>query len=208
MRSPCRNLWKYATVDDLPKAAKDWPQINFVIYHAAQRMFLEDPKDTLAQFEKTGYLPWVSDLAEIPQKHGVNNVYCDTGSTFAVSAIAAPRLAAALYGILVKGLGHEHIFWGTDSVWYGSPQWQIEAFRRMEIPEDMQKKYGFAPLGPANGPIKNSILGLNAARHYNLPLKGASLEPWHQDGIAKIKTAYLEGGATPSMHAYGYVARA
>ena len=30
--------------------------------------------------------------------------------------------------------------WGTDSVWYGSPQWQIEALRRLEIPEEMQKK--------------------------------------------------------------------
>ena len=27
------------------------------------------------------------------------------------------------------------------------PQWQIEAMRRLEIPEDMQKQYGFQPLG-------------------------------------------------------------
>ena len=33
--------WRYATVEDLPKAAKDWPQINFVIYHSAQRAFQE-----------------------------------------------------------------------------------------------------------------------------------------------------------------------
>ena len=29
--------WHYATVDDVRKAAKDWPQINFVIYHSALR---------------------------------------------------------------------------------------------------------------------------------------------------------------------------
>ena len=43
-----------------------------------------------------------------------------------------------MLGTLVKGMGAEHVLWGTDSVWYGSPQWQIEAFRRIEIPEDMQ----------------------------------------------------------------------
>jgi len=27
------DVWKYATARDLPKAAKDWPKLNFVIYH-------------------------------------------------------------------------------------------------------------------------------------------------------------------------------
>ena len=54
-------------------------------------------------------------------------------------------------------------------VW--SPQWQIEAMRRLEIPVDMQKKYGFAPLGDANGAIKQAIFGLNSARLYRLNLK-------------------------------------
>ena len=39
------NAWKYATADDVPKAAKDWPQLNFVIYHAAKQAFLEPPDD-------------------------------------------------------------------------------------------------------------------------------------------------------------------
>ena len=69
---------------------------------------------------------------------------------FANSAVAHPKFAAALLGTLIKGMGADHVIWGTDSVWYGSPQWQIEAMRRLEIPEDMQKKYGFAPLGGAN----------------------------------------------------------
>ena len=60
-------------------------------------------------------------------------------------------------GMLVKGLGPDHVVWGTDAVWTGAPQWQIEGLRRLEIPEDMQKKYGFQPLGPANGPIKTRI---------------------------------------------------
>lgn len=47
----------------------------------------------------------------------------------------------------------------------------VEAFRRLEIPEDMQKKHGFAPLGAADGPVKNQIFGFNSARLYNLNLR-------------------------------------
>ena len=107
-------------------------------------------------------------------------------------------------GTLIKGLGYDHVLWGTDSVFYGSPQWQIEAFRRLEIPEDMQKKYGFAPLGAADGAVKSAILGFNGARHYHLDLR-AALNDMPFDGIAKQKAAYLENGVSPSNAAYGYV---
>jgi hypothetical protein len=103
-----------------------------------------------------------------------------------------------MMGTLVKGLGHDHVFWGTDSVWYGSPQWQIEAFRRLEIPEDMQKKHGFAALGTADGAVKSAILGYNAARFYKLDLR-AELPLMREDGIAKLKTAYLENGSTATV---------
>jgi uncharacterized protein len=198
--------WKYATVDDLPKAAKDWPQINFVIYHSALRPFNESPDAALAAFEKTGYIEWVSDLAAIPEKHGVSNVYADIGTSFAMSATANPRFCAAFMGTLVKGLGRDHVFWGTDSVWYGSPQWQIEALRRLEIPEDMREKHGFAALGPANGEVKNAIFGGNAVRFYRLE-RHAELTPWEEDGLGKLKAAYLDDRPARTNTAYGYVAR-
>jgi predicted TIM-barrel fold metal-dependent hydrolase len=198
--------WRYANADDIPQAAKDWPQINFIIYHAALRAFQENPNDDLAEFERTGYIRWTSDLASIPEKHGVNNVFADTGTCFAVSAVTNPRFCAAMMGTLIKGLGADHVFWGTDSVWYGSPQWQIEAFRRLEIPEDMQKEHGFAPLGPADGSVKGAIFGYNGARHYHLDLHAAANE-MPMDGIGKRKAAYLDNGGGRSNAAYGYVAK-
>src|SRR5229473_1044728 len=119
-------VWEYATVKDLGKAAKDWPKINFVIYHGALRPFLETPDAVLAEFEQTGRIKWATDLAEIPSKLGVKNVYAEVGTAFATCAVANPRFAAAFIGTLVKGLGADHVVWGTDSLWYGSPQWQIE----------------------------------------------------------------------------------
>ena len=84
--------------------------------------------------------------------------------------MANPQLCAAMMGILIRGLGADHVCWGTDAIWTGSPQWQIEALRRLEIPEDMQKQYGFQPLGAADGPVKTAILGGNNARLYKYPV--------------------------------------
>src|SRR5262249_59005959 len=104
---------------------------------------------------------------------GVTNVYAELGTSFANSAVAHPKFCATLVGTLIKGLGVDHVMWGTDSVWYGSPQWQIEALRRLEIPEDMQKKYGFAPLGGAHSGGKQMIFAPHATRPYRAYPKAA-----------------------------------
>ena len=47
----------------------------------------------------------MTDLAEIPQKFGVKNVYAELGTCFANTCVTHPRLAAAMVGTLIKGLG-------------------------------------------------------------------------------------------------------
>jgi predicted TIM-barrel fold metal-dependent hydrolase len=68
-------------------------------------------------------------------------------------------------GQLLKFFGPDRVVFGSDSVWYGSPQWQIEALWRFQIPEEMQKKWGYPALTPQ---IKRKILGLNSARLYGM----------------------------------------
>ena len=197
------HLLPFARVDDVGKAAKDWPQIRFVIYHSAYRWAAGgNAAAGFAQFEQTGRVEWTSDLAEIPARYGVSNVYGDLGQIFAQTTVVEPRLCAALMGILVKGLGVDHVIWGTDAVWTGSPQWQIEALRRLEIPEEMRAKHGFATLGPADGPIKTAIFGANSAKMYNYDIKKAGLEI---DRFAALKRDYLARGADPSHLRYGYI---
>jgi hypothetical protein len=146
---------------------------------------------------------WVSDLADIPQRYGVTNVYGDLGQIFAQSTMAHPQLCAAMMGILIRGLGHDHVCWGTDAVWTGSPQWQIEALRRLEIPEDMQQHYGFQPLGAADGPVKTAILGGNNARLYKYPMaQKAALET---DRFAQLQERYEQEGTSRSNRTYGYI---
>jgi predicted TIM-barrel fold metal-dependent hydrolase len=195
-------LLDHADVRDVGRAAKDWPQLNFIIYHSAYRFAAGGKvEDAWAQFEKTGRIEWVTDLAEIPATYGVTNVYGDLGQIFAQSTVADPRVCAAMMGQLVKGLGADRVVWGSDAVWTGSPQWQIEALRRLEIPEDMQKKYGFKPLGAADGPVKSAILGETNARLYKYERRGALLN----DHIALAKARYEAEGTTRSNLRYGYV---
>jgi predicted TIM-barrel fold metal-dependent hydrolase len=200
------HLLQYADVRDVGKAAKDFPELNFIIYHSGFRFTGGAQKTGSDQFEQTGRIDWVTDLADIPQKYGVKNVYGDLGQIFAQSTLAEPRLCAAMMGQLVKGLGADHIVWGSDAVWTGAPQWQIEGLRRLEIPAQMQEKYGFAPLGAADGPVKNAIFGGNSARLYGYtPQQRAALET---DPVALARADYDSHGEGRTNLRYGYMQRA
>ena len=199
------HLLAHSDVRDVGKAAKDWPKMNFIIYHGGYRYAGGGKvEDAWAQLEKTGRIDWVTDLAEIPSKFGVSNVYADVGQLFAQSTIADPRVSAVMMGQLVRGLGADHVVWGSDAIWTGSPQWQIEALRRLEIPEDLQKKYGLKPLGAADGPVKTAIFGDNNARLYKYDKRQALAT----DRIAALKQEYEQHGGQRSNLRYGYVAPA
>jgi predicted TIM-barrel fold metal-dependent hydrolase len=198
------HLLAHSDVRDVGKAARDWPKLNFIIYHGGYRFAGGGRvEDAWEQFERTGRIEWVTDLADVPSKYGVTNVYADVGQLFAQTTVADPRTTAAMMGQLVRGLGAERVVWGSDAIWTGSPQWQIEALRRLEIPEDMQKKYGFKPLGPADGPVKSAIFGETNARLYKYERRAALAG----DRFAALKQEYERAGAERSNLRYGYIAR-
>ena len=92
------------------------------------------------------------------------NVYAELGSTW-WNLIQRPDEAAHVLGKLLVALGPDNILWGTDSIWYGSPQGQIEAFRAFEITPEYQERFGYPAL---TADVKARILGLNAARVYGI----------------------------------------
>ena len=57
----------------------------------------------------------------------------------------------------------------------------------------MQKKFGFAPLGAAEGPVKTAIFGDNNARLYNVQPKRAMLDV-KGDRFAAMKAEYEKWG--------------
>ncbi len=100
-----------------------------------------------------------SSTARIP------NLYTELGTTMASMITIFPTVFAHLIGQQLYYMGSEHIVFGTDSMWYGGPQWQIEALWRFQIPEQIQERWGYPPLTEKD---KRNILGLNSARLYGL----------------------------------------
>jgi hypothetical protein len=70
----------------------------------------------------------------------------------------------------------------------------------------MQKKHGFAPLGPAEGPVKTQIFSRNSARLYRIDVKMAQGEITG-DQVAAIKEEYVRLGGLRSNQRYGYIHR-
>jgi len=93
-------------------------------------------------------------------------------------------------------------------VWYGSPQWQIEAMRRLEIPDDIMKKMGWKiKLGGPDSDVKKKIFGTNSARLYNYKVQ-AEYDQLGRDKIARIKGEYEKEQIARNNRFYGYIAKA
>jgi predicted TIM-barrel fold metal-dependent hydrolase len=178
---------------DVIKAARDFPDIDFVLYHAG---LLTVPRDGSAN------VPWTTEFCQMKKKDAaLRNVYMELGSTFGQLATTNPTACAHVLGQLVDAFGADHVLWGTDSIWYGTPQWQIEAFRRFEIPQALIDAHGYRPL---TRPVKEQIFGLNAARLFSVDVKAARNE-LPKDYLSQMKMAYLDEGAAPSHRFYGWI---
>ena len=179
---------------DLIKAAKDFPDIDFLVYHAGLL--------SVSAGKPTGEVPWTTEFCQMKKQANLKNIYMELGSTFGQLVTTNPTACAHLLGQIVDAFGVDHVLWGTDSIWYGTPQWQIDAFRRFEIPAALVDKHGYAPLTRA---AKEQIFGLNAARVFGVDV-GAKRNEIPKDYLTRVKMAYLDEGATPSHHWYGWVA--
>jgi predicted TIM-barrel fold metal-dependent hydrolase len=101
------------------------------------------------------------------------NVYAELGSTW-WNLIQRPDDAAHVLGKLLVAFGEDNVLWGTDSIWYGSPQSQIQAFRAFQITPEFRDRYGYPAL---TDDIKAKILGLNAAQLYGIEPSVTSCQP-------------------------------
>jgi predicted TIM-barrel fold metal-dependent hydrolase len=179
---------------DLIKAAKDFPDLDFLAYHAGLL--------GTAEAKPSGEVPWTTEFCQMKKKEpGVKNIYMELGSSFGQLVTTNPTACAHLLGQIIDAFGADHVLWGTDSIWYGTPQWQIEAFRRFEIPSALIDRYGYAPLARAD---KEQIFGLNAARLFGVDVN-ARRNDIPKDYLSRMKMAYLDEGPIPSHRWYGWV---
>jgi hypothetical protein len=202
--SQSRTLGHFAHPGDLEKAAKDHPELTFIAYHSAMKHGPWEP-----QFAKsgkydpeTGDFSWHAELMKIKERNPkMNNVYPEIGSSFGLTAIMHPEMCQHLIGKNVKFYGSDHVVWGTDCLWWGSPQWVIDAFKRFQISDELCDKFGYKKLTKDD---KANIFGLNAAKIYGFDVK-KKIKTLPADSLSKLKTAYVDQGGQRENAAYGWV---
>ncbi len=181
---------------DVVKAARDWPDLNFIVYHSGFRGL-----ESLAGQKDPQEIPWISDLLrDLKGSPQVKNVYFELGSTFNQLSAFAPEKCMHMLAQMIQIAGADHILWGTDSIWSGSPQSQIERLRRLKIKDELIDKFGYAPLTPE---IKRQIFGLSAARLFGVDPKAKRQEIEH-DKFSQWRHDYLKH-PHPSNTQYGWV---
>lgn len=105
----------------------------------------------------------------------LRNLYAELGTTMASMIVTFPTVWAHFIGQLLYYMGQNNIVFGSDSLWYGGPQWQIEALWRSTIPDDIRERWDYPQLTEG---AKRQILGLNSAQLYGL----APATPRYVDG--------------------------
>ena len=125
------------------------------------------------------------------------NVYAELGSTWRF-AMRDPTAAAHVLGKLLRYVGQDRVVWGTDSIWYGSPQDQILAFRAFQIAPELQERHGYPALTPA---LKRKVFGINASGAYGIDPQAFRREA-KNDVVGRARTAYART-PNPSFQTYG-----
>jgi predicted TIM-barrel fold metal-dependent hydrolase len=149
-----------ASPADVGPAAAAHPGVTIVVYHSGAEMeVVEGAYDP----DGGGVDRLVRSLDEAGIEPG-GNVYAEIGWTWRAK-MGDPDEAAHLLGKLLVAVGEDNLLWGTDSIWAGSPQDQIDAFRSFRISEAFQERYGYPAL---TDELKHKVLWRNAARLYGV----------------------------------------
>ena len=197
---------KACTPLDLEKAAKDWPDLNFIVYHSAFRGFGgigvgTGERVVDARKDDPQEIPWISDIFRILKRDPkIKNIYFELGSTFNMTSSYSPDMCMHMLGQMIQTAGADRILWGTDSIWNGSPQSQIERLRRLKMKDELIEKYGYSQL---TDEIKNQILGLNAAKLFGIDIP-AELKKIKTDKLTQIRDEFRRKPARSNTQ-YGWV---
>ncbi|MPZ67481.1 MAG: amidohydrolase family protein [Pseudonocardiaceae bacterium] len=126
-------------VADIDHVATEFTDLNFIVEHVG--------------------LPRLDDFCWI----GVQEPNVYGGLAVAMPFIfSRPRYFAQIIGELLYWLDEDRILFASDyAIW--EPKWLVEQFVDFQIPEDLQGEYGALTTD-----VKRKILGLNAARLYDI----------------------------------------
>ena len=147
---------------DMVALSRQFPDMDFVIYHGAYEI-----QTTEGPYDATPGRLGVDSLVQALEQYQVGpneNVWAELGTTWR-ETLSNPDEAAHTVGKLLRHLGEDRVLWGTDGIWYGSPQPQIMAFRAFQISPEYQERFGYPAL---TDDLKAKVFGLNAARLFGV----------------------------------------
>ncbi len=184
-----RRSYEHSVASDIGIVARQFPDVNFLVYHSG---FIAGEKEGPYDANRG---EGVDALIRSVEDNGIGrnaNVYAELGSTWRY-AMRDPDTAAHIVGKLVKHIGERNVLWGSDCIWYGSPQDQIQAFRTFQISDEFQERYGYPRMTPE---LRARIFGLNATRPYGIDA-GEVLKRARGDAVERRRAEYR---ARPDPH--------
>jgi hypothetical protein len=176
--------YEHSTCADIGRAARRFPDVNFLVYHSG--FVAGRPEGPYDESRTDGIDALVTSLAKAGVRPG-SNVYAELGSTWRF-LMRDPDSAAHALGKLLAAVGESNVLWGTDSIWYGSPQDQIQAFRTFQIAPALREKHGYPEITKA---LRAKVFGLNALRIYPVP-KDVRDRHLASDKVARDREEYRE----------------
>ncbi|MFQ5972820.1 MAG: amidohydrolase family protein, partial [Alphaproteobacteria bacterium] len=179
-----RRSYEHSLASDVGVVAKMFPDVNFLVYHSG--FITGEPEGPYDPNRGEG----VDELIRSVEENGVprnGNVYAELGSTWRF-AMRDPNTAAHIVGKLVKHIGENNVLYGSDCIWYGSPQDQIQAFRVFQISEEFQDRFGYPKM---TAKLRAQIFGLNAAKPYGIDV-GEVLKRARNDVVERRRADYRQ----------------
>ncbi len=186
---------EHSRCDDIGVVAKMYPDMNFLVYHSGYDNSVTE-QEFAAGANRMGIDSLIQSLLDNEVEKN-SNVYAELGSTWRL-LMQNPDNAAHSLGKLFKYVGEDNVLWGTDSIWYGSPQDQIQAFRTFQISTEYQEQFGYPAITPE---LRRKVFGLNAAKPYEISATeiAAILS---KDKLSQQRLAYAEN-PQPHFQTYG-----
>ena len=128
---------------DVDQAATDFQELNFIVEHAG--------------------IPRIDDFCYIAVQEP--NVYAGCSVVIGALMHARPKFFAKVMGELLFWVGEDRMTFGADyNIW--TPKWQVEGFVDWQMPDEE----AFSDYPRLTTATKKKILGLNAARLYDIPV--------------------------------------
>jgi predicted TIM-barrel fold metal-dependent hydrolase len=180
-----KQSYEHSQCSDIGIVAKRFPDVSFLVYHSG---FVTGVSERA--YTGRGASDGIDTLIRSLVENGVkpnSNVYAELGSTWRF-LMRDPDGAAHALGKLLKYCGENNVLWGTDSIWYGSPQDQIQAFRTFQISPESRAQHGYPEITP---PVRAKIFGTNATRPYAISADEVKKHT-RADRVATERLAYRE----------------